>query len=133
MKSGLSVILAVTCALVTAAADAETKGVVTVAKVTVDEPSLKVIGPIEAYDAKRGTARVLGQTVILQRAVELTVGDSASVVGTSGSDGKITASSVTDQGLYIPGSSKIFLSGKVQKVNSAVGTATVNGLTVDFT
>jgi hypothetical protein len=133
MKSGLSVVLAVTFALVTAAADAETKSVVSPAKVAVGEPALKVIGPVESYDAKHGFARVLGQTVIMQRSVDLAVGDLASVVGISGADGKITASVVTDQGLYIAGSSKIFLSGNVQKINLAVGTATVNGVTIDFT
>ena len=133
MKSGLSEILAVTFAVVTAAAGAETKGAGQVAQAAVVEPTLRVVGPVESYDAKHGIARVLGQTVIMQHTVELAVGDSASVVGTSGTDGKIIASVVTDQGPYVAGSSKIFLSGNVQKVNAAVGTARVNGITVDFT
>ena len=133
MKSGLSVVMAVTFALVTAAADAETKGVGSTTKVAAGEPTLKVIGPVETYDVKHGLARILGQTVLIQRAADLAVGELVSVVGTSGSDGKITASVVTGQGLYVAGSSKIFLSGSVQKINAAVGTVTVNGIIVDFT
>jgi len=92
-----------------------------------------VVGPVEAYDAKHLTARILGQTVLFQHATALAVGDSASVVGTINANGVIVATNVKDEGLYIPGSSAIFLSGRVQKVNAAVGTVTVNGVTVDYT
>jgi hypothetical protein len=133
MKSGLSVVLAVTLALVTATADAQTSGAVSAAKGAVEVPTLKVIGPVESFDAKHGVARVLGQTVVLHPAQQVTVGDVVSVVGTTAADGSITASILSDKGLYIAGASKIFLTGNVQKVNSALGTATVNGVTVDFT
>src|ERR1700730_7107477 len=122
MKNGLSVVVAVTFALVTAMADAETTrgGGLGRAAVT---PSLKVVGPVEAYDAQHGVARVLGQTVALPAAVELAVGDTATVVGTSAADGTIVASSIRSQGLYVAGSSPIFLTGHIQRVNAAVGTA----------
>jgi hypothetical protein len=131
MKKGLSVVAAVTFALVAAAADAQTKS--GAAKASAEQPTLRVTGPVEAYDSKHGVARVLGQTVALPRGVDVVVGDSASVVGTSASDGKIIAASVKDQGLYVAGSSPIFLAGSVQKVNASVGTAVVSGVTVEFT
>jgi hypothetical protein len=143
MKNGLAVVLAVTFALTAGSANAgingggtsapEINGGGSTASVTADQPSLRVIGPVEAYDAKHRSALVLGQTVFMREAVNLAVGDIASVVGTTSLDGVIMATTVKDEGLYIPGSSAIFLSGRVQKVNASIGTVTVNGITVDLT
>ena len=130
MKNKGLVVAAVTLALGTVAANGSTGSA---SNVSADQPTLKVVGPVEAYDAKRGVARVLGQTVVVARAGELAVGDSVSVIGTTGADGTVVASTVKDEGLYVAGSSQIYLSGKVQKVNAGVGTAVVNGITVDLT
>src|ERR1700753_3872337 len=131
MKIGLSVVVAVTFALAAVAADAQTSAAGSAAKVAVEEPTLKVIGPVELFDAKHSVARVLGQTVVLHRSQQLTVGDVVSVTGTTAADGKITATVVADQGLYVAGASTIFLSGQVQKVDSTLGTAMVSGVAVD--
>jgi hypothetical protein len=133
MKNGLSVVGAVMLAVATAAAAGEAQLGESVAKVSAAKPTLQVIGPVEAYDAKHEIGRVLGQTVALPRGVELVVGDSVSVIGTSSAEGKIVASVVADHGLYVAGASEIFLSGTVQKVNSAVGTAVVNGVSIELT
>ena len=133
MKNLLSVVGAVSVALAAHTAVAGINGGGSAKAVSADEPSLIVTGPVETYDAKHHSARVLGQTVALQHGVEVVVGDVVSVVGIAGTDGVIAATAVKDQGIYIPGSSAIFLSGRVQKLNKAVGAVTVNGLTVDFT
>ena len=133
MKHVLSVVVSVGVALAAGSAVAGINGGGSAKVAEADQPSLVVIGPVEAFDLKHHSARVLGQPVILHQGVELAVGDVVSVVGTTSADGPITAVSVKDQGIYVPGSSQIFLSGRVQKVNEAVGTVTVNGITVDFT
>jgi hypothetical protein len=134
MKSSFSAGLAVTVALATASAGAGVNRVESQqSTVVINQPVLKVIGPVEAYDAAHRSARILGQTVILPTDADLAIGDIASVLGTTRSDGAIVAAVVEDHGLYIPGSSIIFLSGTIEKVNPAVGRVTVNGITVDYT
>jgi len=133
MKNGISVALAIAVLLAATSAIAGVNGGGSSAKISAEQPALVVVGPVEAYDAKHLTARILGQTVLFQHATGLSVGDSASVIGTINANGVIVATSVKNEGLYIPGSSAIFLSGRVQKVNASVGTVTVNGVTVDYT
>jgi len=133
MKYVLSVVVTAGVALAAASAVAGINGGGSAKYTEADQPVLTVIGPVEAFDPKHHSARVLGQTVILQHGVELGIGDVVSVVGTSGADGVIAATTVKDQGIYVPGSSTVFVSGQVQKVNKSVGTLTVNGITVDFT
>ena len=133
MKKFLLVTGAVSVALTVNVAVAGINGGGSAKAVTTDQPVLLVTGPVEAYDAKRHSARVLGQTIALQHGSEVVVGDVVSVFGTSGADNVISATAVKDQGIYIPGSSSIYLSGSVQKLNKAVGAVTVNGVTVDFT
>jgi hypothetical protein len=133
MKNGISVALAIAVVVAATSATAGVNGGGLSAKVSADQPALVVVGPVEAYDAKHLTARILGQTVLFQHAVDLAVGDSASVVGAFNASGVIVATSIKIEGLYVPGSSAVFLSGRVQKVNASVGNVTVNGVTVDYT
>jgi hypothetical protein len=133
MKNGISVALAIAVAAAATSATAGVNGGGLSAKVSADQPALVVVGPVEAYDAKHLTARILGQTVLFQHSIDLAVGDSASVVGVFNASGVIVATTIKNEGLYVPGSSAIFLSGRVQKVNASVGNVTVNGVTVDYT
>ncbi len=98
-----------------------------------EEPTLLVIGPIESIDVKHGVAVVLGQTVLARGVETLSVGLTASVVGTMGADGAISATLIKTQGLYVAGATNVLLSGKVQKADSSIGVATVGGLRVDLT
>ena len=94
---------------------------------------LLVVGPVEAINAADKTAIVLGQrvhTVALERVV---VGDTVAVYGTTRADGSIAASVIQSGGLYVPGSTSIFLSGTVQRAESSVGRVVVGGVTVDLT
>src|SRR5580704_1640227 len=122
MKNGVAGFLAVVAALGAAAAHAGINGggSAAAAVVSTDQPTLRVTGPVEAYDAQHHTARILGQTVSIGHALNVVVGDSVSVVGTTSPSGLIVATSIQDHGLYIPGASPIFLAGQVQKVNSSV-------------
>ena len=133
MKNGIQVALAIALALAATSATAGVNGGGSNAKLSVDQPKLLVVGPVEAYDQKHLTAQILKQTVLLKQAIPLVVGDLVSVVGSTDANGAIVASTVKDQGLYVPGSSEVFLSGRVQTVNTSVGTAMVNGVSVDYT
>src|SRR2546430_14863348 len=124
MPDGVRVCQAVVGALRAGGAPAGINGGGVAAVAIADAPALTVIGPVETYDAQHHIARILGQTVLLGQAVDLVVGNSVAVVGTTSTSGVIAATSVKDQGLYIPGASAIYLSGQVQKVNSSVGTLT---------
>jgi hypothetical protein len=133
MKSGFSITLALAVVSAATSAAASVNGGGSYAKVNVDQPKLVVVGPVEAYDAKHLTARVLKQTVLLQHATGLVVGDAVAVVGTINASGAIVASDIKDEGTYVPGSSAIYLVGNIEKVNASVGTVVVNGVTVDYT
>ena len=133
MKSGLSITLALAVVSAATSAAASVNGGGSYAKVSTDQPTLVVVGPVDAYDAKHLTARVLKQTVLLPHAADLVVGDSVAVVGTINTNGAVVASSIKDEGVYVPGSSSIYLAGRIEKVNTSVGTVLVNGVTVDYT
>src|SRR5262249_35754284 len=133
MKNGWAIVLAVELALAATCASAGTTATQREPREATERPALKVIGPVEAYNPQTGVARVLGQTVVMARNFNIAVGDVASVKGLSQDGGVVVATAVVNRGAYVAGASPIYLSGTVQKVNSAVGTATVNGVGVDFT
>ena len=103
------------------------------AGITGSAVALAVIGPVESVNVQHGVATVLGQTVITAAAGRLTVGEAVSVYGKINKDGSITAQSIIADGLYVPGATKIYLSGVVQKYDSATGQAVVSGIKMDLT
>ena len=95
---------------------------------------LLVIGPVESVDAANGAVTVLGQRVLgIGNSHALTVGSTLAVFGAARGDGSIEASAIREQGMYVPGASAVFLSGIVQRADTAVGRLTVNGVNVDLT
>ena len=98
-----------------------------------DEPSLLVIGPVEAVIPKERAAIVLGQKVLLNSQDNLTVGETAMVFGKFGANGVVLAADVRHQGQYVAGATTVLLTGVVQKSDAFVGRAQVGGLTVDLT
>src|SRR5437868_3966593 len=129
MKSQFSVIATVTVMTFAVVAHAGISGG-GLASVARQVPTLLVVGPVEAIDVAHGTATILGQKVTLREAERLSVGYTAAVVGMAQADGSLIATSVQLRGLYVPGASSVFLSGQVQKVDTAIGKATVGGLSV---
>src|SRR6266702_7268417 len=132
MKNQFSVMLTVTVMTSAAAAQAGISGG-GMASVAGQVPTLLVVGPVEAVDLAHGTATILGQKVLVREPERLSVGYTAAVVGVAQPDGSLTASSIQMRGPYVPGASSVFLSGRVQKVDSGVGKATIGGLSVDLT
>jgi hypothetical protein len=132
MKNQFSVILTATVMTSAVVAQAGISGGGT-ASVARQVPALLVVGPVEAVDVAHGTATILGQKVLLREPEHLSVGYTAAVVGVAQPDGSLVASSVQIRGLYVPGASSVFLSGHVQKIDSAVGKATIGGISVDLT
>ena len=80
-----------------------------------------------------GTALVLGQRVQSEVAGRLSVGDAVAIFGTLRADGIIGASLIQSRGLYVPGATSIYLAGRVQKSDAALGRVVINGVTVDLT
>jgi hypothetical protein len=100
---------------------------------SVQQGQLLLIGPVDAVNAQAGLVTILGQKLTYGHAGKLVVGDTAAVFGVTKANGSFVATSIVDQGRYVPGATVIFLTGKVQKSDSAVGRVTVDGLTVDLT
>jgi hypothetical protein len=96
-------------------------------------PRLLVIGPVESVNAESRSAIVLGQQVRTDAAAELAVGDSVAIYGLANRNGSIEASAIQSLGLYVPGATSIFITGKVERAEPSVGRIVVNGITVDLT
>ena len=123
MKSS-TVYLAVLAALAASAGVAEVRS----------NSELMVIGPVESVDAANGSVTVLGQRVLgIGNPHALTVGNTVAVFGSARGDGSIEASEIREQGMYVPGASAVFLSGIVQRSDTAVGRLTQNGGKCDLT
>ena len=99
----------------------------------VQQVQLLLVGPVDAVNARAGIVTVLGQKVAYSGAATLAPGDAAAVYGFAQPNGSFVATSIADEGQYVPGATVIYLSGKVTKSDSAVGRVVVGGLTVDLT
>ena len=98
-----------------------------------EAPALLLVGPVEAVNAAKGFAVVLGQKITTAAAGDLIVGDTVFVIGALKSDGSILVQGVQDAGVYVPGATNVLLTGVVQRVDSAVGRVTISGVSVDLT
>ncbi len=91
---------------------------------------LLLVGPVEAVHAKEGFSVVLGQKI---PAVQLAIGDTVAVFGTTRIDGSLSVTAVQTKGIYVPGATEIFLTGIVQQVDTQLGRAVVSGIPIDLT
>src|ERR1700730_6629266 len=104
MKNQFSAILTITvmASATTAQAGISGGGMASVAR---QEPTLLVVGPVEAVDIARGIATILGQKVFVAQPERLSVGFTAAVVGVAQLDGSVTATAIQMRGVYVPGAS----------------------------
>src|SRR5438270_13993992 len=77
---------------------------------------LLLAGPVESINEKDGTLVVLGQKLSISPGV--TVGDAVSVFGVVRTDGTLSVSRLIDHGVYVPGASRVLLTGVLQQVHS---------------
>ena len=94
------------------------------------QTSLLLVGPVEAVHTKEGFSIVLGQKI---PAVQLAIGDTVAVFGTTRTDGSLSVTAVQIKGIYVPGATEIFLTGVVQQVDTQLGRAVVSGIPIDLT
>jgi hypothetical protein len=101
-------------------------------------------GPIDSFDLKTGTATVMGRTFAFPQngkgsmaiRQSLLIGDGAQVTvfGKLAADGSLKAPSIAiDSTQYVAGASEVVASGRVTKVDAAVGKATVGRVVIDYT
>jgi hypothetical protein len=93
-------------------------------------------GPIDAIDIREGTFRAVGQTVSFSREDlgALRIGSFVTVYGSLSGAGTVDASAVdisTD--VYVPGATRVFVTGIPSSINYGSGTALIGELEVDYT
>jgi hypothetical protein len=121
-------------ATIVAASGTATAGITGNARQASSEtPSLVLVGPVEAINASKGFAVILGQKVFTAGVGNLSVGETVSVIGTVRSDGSVLVAAIEDNGLYVAGASNVLLTGTVEKVDESRGRAVVSGVSVDLT
>ncbi|MEM7431770.1 MAG: hypothetical protein AAF351_07500, partial [Pseudomonadota bacterium] len=104
--------------------------------ITAGSHSILLVGPIDSLDRANGTFNALGQTVTMPDGIfgDLGVGDYVYVGGSITGAGTIAASDVGRMGgTYVPGASEVFVTGIPSSVDFSRGTATMGGLTFDYT
>ena len=114
--------------------------------------SLLVVGPVESIDVSQGVLQVLGQTVRLTSQTRVYVGslansahatrttqrairtvDAGQMVAVWSSDGNAASVILISRERSVPGSTQVYVSGKVTSVDPLRGVATVGGTTIDLT
>lgn len=93
-------------------------------------------GPVEAIDLTNGVFHSMGQVVMASKDMlaGLRVGDFVSVGGSVIGPGWLYADAISiSDTRYVPGDSKVFVSGMLSSVDIATGTARLGKLTIDYT
>ena len=102
----------------------------------IDGTGMLLAGPIDSIDRINGVFESMGQVVMASQDMlsSMRVGDFVTVGGTAISSGWYYADtvSVSDQS-YVPGATKVFISGLMSSVDFMNGTAQMGDLTIDYT
>ena len=93
-------------------------------------------GPVERIDIVNGVFHSMGQVVMASKdmLVGMRVGDFVSVDGSVVSPGWLYADAISvSDTAYVPGATKVFVSGMLSSVDFSTGMARMGGLTIDYT
>ena len=93
-------------------------------------------GPVEFIDSTAGTFTSLGQVVYAsqQTLAKMQNGDFVAVLGTVIGPGHLYADQVARYSKsYIPGASKVLVTGLPTSIDKFTGVATIGGIKVDYT
>jgi hypothetical protein len=92
-------------------------------------------GPIDSIAMESGTFIAVGQTVAFSGDLTaLSVGDFVTVYGTLAGAGRIDATGVElSAEMYVPGATKMFVTGIPSAIDFNKGTALIGGLVIDYT
>ena len=102
----------------------------------IDAGGVLLAGPVDSIDQANGVFESMGQVVMASQGMlsGLRVGDFVAVAGTAISSGWYYADVVSiSEERYVPGSTKVFISGLLSSVDYKNGTAQMGGLTIDYT
>ena len=91
-------------------------------------------GQIESVDSDTSTLTLLGQKIQTSAARTLVAGQHVAVFGYLTSSGGIVVTAVRDvPNVYVPGASRVTITGKVSAVNDALGVLMIGQQAVDYT
>mgnify|MGYP001819576536 FL=1 len=93
-------------------------------------------GPVERIDIVNGVFHSMGQIVMASKSMlaAMRVGDFVTVDGSVVSPGWLYADAISVSDIsYVPGATKVFVSGMLSAVDATNGTARMGGLTIDYT
>ena len=93
-------------------------------------------GPVDRIDVVNGVFHSMGQVVMASKdmLIAMRVGDFVTVDGSVVSPGWLYADAISVSDIrYVPGATKVFVSGMLSAVDVTNGTARMGGLTIDYT
>jgi hypothetical protein len=96
-------------------------------------PALLLQGPVDSVNRSRAQIGVLGHTLAVNQTVSLSLGTQVAVYGWLSRDGQLIVQRVQLLGQYVPGASRVVISGRVSRINSATGRVAIGGVSVDYT
>jgi hypothetical protein len=93
-------------------------------------------GPVERIDIINGVFHSMGQVVMASKSMlsAMRVGDFVTVDGSVVSPGWLYADAISVSDIsYVPGATKVFVSGMLTAIDVVNGTARMGGLTINYT
>ena len=93
-------------------------------------------GPVERIDIVNGVFHSMGQVVMASKdmLIAMRVGDFVTVDGSVVSPGWLYADAIAVSDItYVPGATKVFVSGMLSEIDVSTGTARLGDLTIDYT
>jgi PIN domain nuclease of toxin-antitoxin system len=93
-------------------------------------------GPVERIDIVNGVFHSMGQVVMASKdmLIAMRVGDFVTVNGSVVSPGWLYADAIAVSDIaYVPGATKVFVSGMLSEIDVSTGTARLGDLTIDYT
>jgi hypothetical protein len=98
------------------------------------EAAILLAGQLETVDVRKSTLTILGQSLRTTRARTVAVGENVAVFGRVNAAGEVVVTDVRPfADGYVPGASRVTITGKVTAIDTRRGVMTIGRQPVDFT
>ena len=98
------------------------------------EAAILLAGQLETVDVRKSTLTILGQSLRTTRARTVAVGENVAVFGRVNAAGEVVVTDVRPfADGYVPGASRVTITGKVTAIDTHRGVMTIGRQPVDFT